>query len=69
MPQGKPALARASQARHQRGGGSERNERDGTAVTDPSNDESTDDERELVERAQGDIVRQLQREGGAEPRG
>jgi len=57
IPQGKPALARASEAQRRQRGATERNGRDGTAVTDPSNDESKDDERELVERAQaGDRV-------------
>lgn len=44
IPQGEPARARAPQA--------QRHQRNGKSVTDPSNDESKDDERELVERAQ-----------------
>ena len=55
MPQGRPALARASEAQRRQGGGERTkrcNGRDGTAVTDPNDDDSKDDERELVERAQ-----------------
>lgn len=44
ISQGKPALTRANDA--------QRRERSGKSVTDPNNDESKDDERELVERAQ-----------------
>lgn len=44
IPQGTPALTRANDA--------QRRERSGKSVTDPNNDESKDDERELVERAQ-----------------
>ncbi len=49
IPRGQPALTRANDA--------QRRERNGKSVTDPNHDESKDDERALVERAQaGDRV-------------